>query len=64
MLVDVIGTDDPRYIASTIEAAFEQNNGLSEVILLKGSREIKFHRRAVLSKGFEMVFKKQWVKNK
>ena len=64
MLVDVIGTDDPRYIASTIEAAFEQNNGLSEVILLKGSREIKVSRREVNHKSFFEKFKIIWNKQK
>ena len=64
VLVDVIGTNDPRYIASTLKAVFEQNNDLSEVILLKGGREIKFHRKAIQSKHYENAFKKQWVKNK
>ena len=64
VLVDVIGTDDPRYIASTIEAAFEQNNGLSEVILLKGSREIKVSRREVNHKSFFEKFKIIWNKQK
>ena len=64
VIVDVIGTDDPRYIASTIGTAFEQNKELSEVILLKGSREVKVRRREVEHKLFFEKFKIVWNRQK
>lgn len=60
IIIDVIGTNDSRYIASELRIAFEQNTYLDEIILLKRSREIKVNRRMVLSKKYEEVFKKIW----
>lgn len=60
IIIDVIGTNDSRYIASELRIAFEQNTYLDEIILLKRSREIKVSRRMVLSKKYEEVFKKIW----
>lgn len=64
VVVDVIGTDDARYLSSTLRQSFERNDNLSKVMLLKGGRIVEFNRRSALSKRFESSFKKTWNKNK
>ena len=64
IVVDVIGTNDARYLSSTLRQSFESNGNLGKVMLLKGGRIIEFSRKAVQSKGFEQSFKKAWNKNK
>ena len=64
IVVDIIGTNDVRYISQEVKFAFQQNKDLKEIILLKGSREISFNRNATKSKHFETTFRKEWNKNK
>ena len=64
VVVDVIGTNDVRYLTKELKSSFERNDNLSKVMLLKGGRIVEFNRRAALSKRFESSFKKTWNKNK
>lgn len=64
IVIDIIGTNDVRYISREVKFAFQQNKDLREVLLLKGSRVISFNRKASTSKNFEKAFKNEWNKNK
>lgn len=64
VVVDVIGTNNVRYLSKELKSAFESNQGLTKVMLLKGNRLIEFSRRSVQSKSFEQTFKKEWNQNK
>lgn len=64
VIIDVIGTNDARYIANTVASAFEQDKLLNFIILLKGSRAIEINRDVVLNKKFEVKFRSIWNRSK
>lgn len=64
IVVDIIGTNDVRYISQEVKFAFQQNKDLKEIILLKGSREISVVRKNLKSKDYEKKFKKIWEQKK
>jgi hypothetical protein len=62
--VDIIGTDDTKYIAKELRDAFQYNAELKEVLLLKGSRLITITRRNIESMSFNKDFRKIWERSK
>ena len=64
VVVDVIGTNDVRYLTKELKSAFENNQGLSKVMLLKGSRIVEVLRSVSITKDFEKKFKKRWEQKK
>ena len=63
VIVDVIGTNDAKYISSTLKTSFEDNDKLREVILLKGGRMIKVSRNDI-DKRFKKKFERIWSREK
>ncbi len=64
ILIDLTGTRDTNYISSQLEKAFNQNDNLKEVMLLKGGRLISVKATDVRNKSFQNKFKKVWEQNK
>lgn len=60
ILIDLTGTKNTNYISAQLEKAFEQNDGLKEIMLLKGSRLITISSRQVERNNFNGFFKKLW----
>ena len=64
IVIDIIGTNDVRYISREVKYAFQQNKDLKEILLLKGNRVIKINKQDATSKRYENKFKKIWNKQK
>ena len=64
IVIDIIGTNDVRYISREVKFAFQQNKDLKEILLLKGNRVININKQDATSKGYENKFKKIWNKQK
>ena len=64
VLIDLTNITDTNYISSQVERAFQSNNGLKEVMLLKGGRLIQTSSRMVERKNFNRYFKKLWEQQK
>lgn len=64
IVIDIIGTNDVRYISREVKFAFQQNKDLKEILLLKGNRVININKQDATSKGYENRFKKIWNKQK
>ena len=64
LLIDLTGTKDTNYISARLEEAFENNDNLKEVMLLKGGRLISVKATDVRNKSFQNKFKKVWEQNK
>jgi hypothetical protein len=62
--VDIIGTDDTKYIAKEVEAAFQSNTTLREVWIFKGGRLICVSRQIAGAKTFAVDFKRLWERSK
>ncbi len=64
IVVNVVGTNDVNYISREVKFAFEQNDNLREILLLKGSRIVKVCKQDAFSKDYEKKFRKVWNKQK
>lgn len=64
IVVNVVGTNDVNYISQEIKFAFEQNDNLREILLLKGSRLIPIYKKDIKSKDYKSKFRKIWNKQK
>ena len=64
IVVNVVGTNDVNYISQEIKFAFEQNDNLREILLLKGSRLIPIYKEDIKSKDYKSKFRKIWNKQK
>lgn len=64
ILVDLTNTADTNYISSQLEKAFQGNDELKEVMLLKGGRLIPVNEMMVSRKDFRRYFKKIWEQKK
>jgi hypothetical protein len=62
--VDIVGTDDTKYIAKEVKAAFLSNTSLREVWLFKGGRLLCVSRQIAGAKTFDIDFKRLWEQSK
>ena len=64
VVIDIIGTDDTRYIVREIKNVFAHNLSLLEVVLFNGSRMISVNRRRLGRKDFEKDLQNEWMGRK
>ncbi len=64
ILIDLTGTKDTNYISSQLEKAFEENENLKEVMILKRGRLMPIDFRMVQRSDFKRYFKKLWEQKK
>lgn len=63
-LIDIINIRDANYISSQLKIAFQENNNLKEVMILKKGRLISVKADDVANKNFSSKFKKIWEQRK
>ena len=62
--VDIIGTDNVRYIATKVKNAFICNENIKGLFLFKGSRMLTINRKVAISQKFFKDFLRDWNKQK
>ena len=62
--VDIIGTNNARYIANTIKSAFIHNGNIKCIFLFKGRRMVTILRKVATSQNFCKDFLRDWNKQK
>ncbi|MBR5434380.1 MAG: hypothetical protein IK117_08080 [Bacteroidales bacterium] len=62
--VDIIGTNNARYIANTIKNAFIHNGNIKCIFLFKGRRMVTILRKVATSQNFCKDFLRDWNKQK